>query len=168
MRYLRPRRHFGIALVLGLTFIQCNDDDGDKAPTQSDVSVDINQVAPILQTLQGALGDLNIVDLLTGGQVIEGEQGTLTLTATNFIFDGYSADGSQVLDGDLEVDLLASPLTIQGTLELSGAQNGTMEVDLEIMQDGEDFDLAGTLVYEGVEFDIAALVAALEAEDAGD
>ena len=58
--------------AFGLALLHCNGDD-DKAPTQPQADVEVAQVAPILLALQGALGDLNIVDLLTGGQTIEGQ-----------------------------------------------------------------------------------------------
>ena len=114
----------------------------------------------ILTAVGGTFGDLDLAQLLAGEQVIEGEQGSVTIALPSWRFDQYSPDGRLVLDGELILNLLAQPIALQGELEVSGTHQGTMLVNMTIdLSEGmENPNLGGTLNFNGEEFEIAELL----------
>lgn len=132
------------------------------SPTAPQASVETAQLVPILTALLDAVEGIEVVDLLTGGQQIEGVQGTLNLTATQWTFDGYSPDGLTVLDGQLAANLLASPATLQGDLEIDGELQGDLRVDFTFDLSADEPELGGSLTFEGVQISAADLVAAAQ------
>jgi hypothetical protein len=167
--YLKNLLHLGVLIGFTVLASACNDDD--KSPTGPEATVEAAQLAPVLKTLLDAFADISFTQLLTGGQVIEGQQGTLTLTATQWTFDQYTSDGVIVLDGDIAVNLLATPITLTGDLDLvSGNINGEVQVDFTADISGEEPALGGSMTFNGITFtadQLAAAVAALEAASAG-
>ena len=114
----------------------------------------------ILTAVGGTLGGLDFAQLLAGEQVVEGEQGSVTIALPSWRFDQYSPEGQLVLDGELILDLLAQPIALQGELEVSGTHQGTMLVNMTIdLSEGmENPNLGGTLNFNGEEFEIAELL----------
>ncbi|MGY8824203.1 MAG: hypothetical protein ACKVJG_09745 [Candidatus Latescibacterota bacterium] len=80
---------------------------------------------------------------------------------------GYSPDGSLFLDGTLDVGKELLPnIPVKGTINISGAQEGTMVIDMVLAIQGTELGAAGTLTIDDEVFNIADLIAARTAETA--
>ena len=119
--------------------------------------------AASLVALSNAAAEIDVAQLLAGGQVIEGVQGTLNATAFVWQFDQFSADGLLVFDGDLNLNVLATPITMQGELQVSGAQEGVLGVDMTIDLSEEEPVLGGNITYNGETFAVEELAAGMTA-----
>ena len=119
--------------------------------------------ATFLVALANASAEIDVAQLLAGGQTIEGVQGTLNATALIWQFDQFSADGLLVFDGDLNLNVLAAPVTMQGELQVSGAQEGPLGIDMTIDLSGEEPVLGGSITYNGETFAIEELAAGITA-----
>ena len=146
---------FATAALLG-----CSEEkDSPTAPT---APVEAAQLVPVLTALLDAVEGIEVLDLLTGGQEIEGVRGTLSITATQWTFDGYSPDGLTVLDGQLTANLLAAPATLQGDLEIDGELQGDLRVDFTFDLSADEPELGGSLAFDGVEVSADDLIAAAQ------
>ena len=92
----------------------------------------------------------------------QSESCVLRIAGTTWTFEGYSADGQLVIDGTLTVT--ASPITATGQLILSGSQEGTLEVDMAVDLSRGAPVFSGSVILNGVEFDVAQLAAAAAAD----
>lgn len=147
-------------LLATATLLGCSEEK--DSPTAPQTPVEAAQLVPVLTALLDAVEGIEVVDLLTGGQQIEGAQGTLTITATQWTFDGYSPDGLTVLDGQLTANLLVSPATLQGDLEIDGELQGDLRVDFTFDLSADEPELGGSLTFDGVEISADDLIAAAQ------
>jgi len=152
-------------LLATVALLGCSEEK--DSPTAPQAPVEAAQLVPVLTALLDAVEGIDVVDLLTGGQQIEGVQGTLDITATQWTFDGYSPDGQTVLDGQLTANLLASPATLQGDLEIDGELQGDLRVDFTFDLSADEPELGGSLTFEGIEISADDLIAAAQIVGAG-
>ena len=114
----------------------------------------MRQEAQALKQLAGEKGLL-----VTGGGQIQGKQGTVVVTGSKMTFDGYSPDGSTVIEGELVINLLVQPIAVTGELSLSGGQSGVAVVAVTIDLTGRQPTYGGTVTLDGVVYDVAAIAA---------
>ena len=73
----------------------------------------------------------------------------------------YSPDGVLFLDGTLDVDKELYPnIPVKGTINMSGAQEGILVLDMTVIVQGSILSAAGTVEVDGVVYDMADLIAA--------
>ena len=132
----------------------CGDDaKQEPAPTARDFTA--NQV--LLAEMEVALGK-SVALIFTGGGSVPGPGGGQVLVeGTSFIFQQYSPDGELVIDGQLDLNVLASPVTLKGTIQLAGSMELEALVDMTINILDEPMTYGGTLTVDGEVFDVAEL-----------
>ena len=92
-----------------------------------------------------------------GGGSVEIAPGVWTL-------QDFSPDGNLLLNGALNVAADMFPnIPVTGTVEMSGSQAGTIEIDMLVSVNGTELASTGTVTIDGTEFDIAELTAAASA-----
>ena len=149
-------KSFNIGLMIsGLVLAGCGDDDEKKeapmGPTQEEA---VAITAGLTESLVAGFDKA-----VTGGGTLDGMQGVLRIAGTTWTFEGYSADGQLVIDGDLTVNPTAYPATATGELTLSGSQEGTLKVDITVDLSTGTPVFVGTLTLNGTAFDVAELIA---------
>jgi hypothetical protein len=157
--------------ICSLSYSACGGDDGGgntlSGPELAAVQAEVVEIMGVL--LQSA-AELDLASLFTPeGQVIEGVQGSLTVTLLQWVFAQYSPDGLLILDGELNLGL-SQPTPMTGELEISGSKQGTAQVNMmiETVADSDTtdentsttFNYAGTITYKGVEFEVEDLLEA--------
>ena len=160
------KKRLAFLLALSLAWAGCGSDDGDDTPT-GPVPTEADVLA-VLNALGDGFGGIDLAQLFSGeAQVLEGVQGQLVITVSSWSFEQYSPDGSLVMDGLLTIAGLA-PILVSGDLELSGSQQGPVEVNMTVDIGGgvENVVLGGTLKFNGVEFDVAEVLANAPQDDA--
>lgn len=100
--------------------------------------------------------------LFVGGGTIEGEQGRLVVEGSSFSYLGYS-DGSMTATGVLAIDLLAQPITLKGTLSLSGGIESIVDVDMTLDASQDPVVFGGILLVDDLAYPYEALMASVEA-----
>ncbi|MBT3343641.1 MAG: hypothetical protein HN712_30055 [Gemmatimonadetes bacterium] len=144
---------FCLACAVGLA--GCGDDDSkeDETPTGPDLSA--NQ--ELLVEMQNALEKAVALIFTGGGSVPGAGGGQVVVEGTSFIFQEYSPDGELMIDGQLDLNILASPVTLKGTIELTGSMEYPVIVDMTIDVRQEPFLYGGTLTVDGEIYDVAEL-----------
>jgi hypothetical protein len=89
------------------------------------------EVAAIAKSLLPTLRDGLVATQASGGQV-QGVRGVLAVAESTWEFSGYSADGQLFADGQLQTESQPARLRVWGELELSGAQQGLLFLDLTL------------------------------------
>ncbi|MSR84627.1 MAG: hypothetical protein EXS58_17200 [Candidatus Latescibacteria bacterium] len=89
------------------------------------------EVGGIADSLLPTLRDGLVATQAGGGQVL-GMQGTLEVAGTTWDFAGYSPDGNLFAEGQLQTESHPARLRVWGELSLSGAQQGTLFLDLTL------------------------------------
>ena len=75
-----------------------------------------------------------------------------------FRFEEYSPDGLFFVDGELTMDLLASPITVKGDLSFrDGERAGPIVVDVTIDLSTSPVSYGGTITVDGEAIDVASL-----------
>ena len=73
----------------------------------------------------------------------------------------YSPDGVLFLDGTLDVDKELYPnIPVKGTINMSGAQESVLVLDMTVIVQGSILSAAGTVEVDGVVYNMADLIAA--------
>jgi len=73
----------------------------------------------------------------------------------------YSPDGVLFLDGTLNVDKGLYPnIPVKGTINMSGAQEGVLVLDMTVIVQENILSATGTVQLDGVVYDMADLIAA--------
>lgn len=149
-------RAVALWLVVVISLAGCGSDDDpkqDESPTGLDLSA--NQV--LLEEMQVALTKA-VALIFTGGGAVPGAGGgQVVVEGTSFIFQEYSPDGELVIGGQLDLNILASPVTLKGTIELTGSMEYPVIVDMTIDVTSDPFLYGGTLTVDGEVFDVAEL-----------
>lgn len=75
-----------------------------------------------------------------------------------FRFEEYSPDGLFFVDGELTMDLLASPITVKGDLAFrDGEREGPIVVDVTVDLSTSPVSYGGTITVDGEAIDVASL-----------
>ena len=70
----------------------------------------------------------------------------------------YSPDGVIFLDGTLDVDKDLYPnIPVKGTINMSGAQEGILVLDMTVIVQGSILSAAGTIEVDGVVYDLSLI-----------
>ncbi|MBI92600.1 MAG: hypothetical protein CME05_05230 [Gemmatimonadaceae bacterium] len=147
---------FSLALCLAVVIIGCGDDakkEEEPAPTAPDLTAN----AVLLEEMEQALAN-SVALIFTGGGSVQGAGGGQVLVeVTSFIFQDYSPDGELIIGGQLDMELLASPVTLKGTIQLSGSMDFEVVVDMTIDVTQDPFTYGGTLTVDEEVFDVTEL-----------
>ena len=145
-----------LALGLAVVIIGCGDDakkEEEPAPTAPDLTAN----AVLLEEMEQALTK-SVALIFTGGGAVQGAGGGQVLVeGTSFIFQDYSPDGELIISGQLDMELLASPVTLKGTIQLSGSMEFEVVVDMTIDVTQDPFTYGGTLTVDEEVFDVTEL-----------
>ena len=145
-----------LALGLAVVIIGCGDDakkEEESAPTAPDLTAN----AVLLEEMEQALAN-SVALIFTGGGSVQGAGGGQVLVeGTSFIFQDYSPDGELIIGGQLDMELLASPVTLKGTIQLSGSMEFEVVVDMTIDVTQDPFTYGGTLTVDEEVFDVTEL-----------
>lgn len=159
------KRLSSLALCCALALTACGgDDDGDKAPTGPDGSTGAD-VSPEAVALTGVLvqsfQSAFFASLVADTTSIAGVEGRVQIMGNTWSMEGYSPDGLLFLDGTLNVGKELFPnIPVKGTINLSGAQEAVMVMDMVIAVQGTELGATGTITIDDVAFNIADLIAA--------
>ena len=157
MSLTRDRRlHPGyMAICVCLSMVAGCGDDANKEPAATAPDFTANQV--LLAEMEVAL-EKSVALIFTGGGRVPGSGGGQVLVeGTSFIFQQYSPDGELVIDGQLDLNVLASPVTLKGTIQLAGSMEFEVLVDMTINILDEPISYGGTLIVDGEVFDVAEI-----------
>lgn len=153
-----------LALCLMAALCACNGDDDDKGddnPVGPGAGGAAAVLSPAVFAEMNAAVEKAIGLLFLGGGAVPGAGGGQILVAgTSFTFDKYSPDGAFVLDGQLQMNLLVSPVTVKGNLVYTGNGDGDVIVDMTIDATTDPITYGGTLVVNGQTYQVAELAAA--------
>ena len=105
--------------------------------------------------------------VLVGTTTVQGEGGgTVEIAGNEWTFQDYApdAEGTLIINGVLNVGIDQTPIPLTGTVNVSGAQEAEVMLDIAISL-GADGNLSttGTVTIDGAEFDAAELSAAVDA-----
>jgi len=150
-------------LICGVGMWGCGGDDGDEAPTgpDSELAEGSEDIAFLAGALMQSLQEAFFASLLADPTSVEGETGSLEISGNTWTFNGYSTDSKLFIDGKLTVDKEQFPnIPVEGELQLSGTQEGTLIVDMMVSVQGVEFAATGTIQLGDQIWDIAELMAA--------
>ncbi len=151
-------RRLAVAVLLaGGLLTGCGGEDEPTAPTESDIT-------GVSRVMVAAMREAFVASLISDTTSVLGVQGAVEIEGGNGTFVNYSPDGKLTIDGPLVVDEAKYPdIPIKGTLQLKGAQEGTLVVDIVVKVQGLEVTSTGTFVLNGQTYDVAALIAAAAA-----
>ena len=161
------------ALVLcsALVLVACGDDDEaapvEPEPTAAEITPEIIALyGPLVASFEGIF-----FAVLVGTTSVEGEGGgSVEIAGNEWTMQDYApdAEGTLIINGTLNVGIDQTPIPLTGTVNLSGAQEAEVVLDIAISI-GADGALSATgkVTVDGAEFDAAELSAAVEAAAAG-
>ena len=116
----------------------------------------------LVQSFQSAF----FASLVADTTAIAGIEGRLLIEGNTWTMEKYSPDGMLFLDGALDVGKELYPnIPVKGTINLSGAQEGIMVLDIVIGVQGSDLNATGTITIDEVVYNIADLIEAGEDSD---
>jgi len=165
---VRLRRAWLVLLLVPVLVLWGCGDDGDGPTEPEGSSEELSVAAEFFSELSSSMTEAAGL-MFAGGGTVAGEQGAVVVTGSTVSFDGYSPDGEVIIEGDLQVDLLVQPVAVTGQLELTGEPGGTADVNVTIDLTSTPIAYGGTITLDGVEYDVAEIVAEAEAyEDADD
>tara|TARA_Y100000588_G_scaffold35020_1_gene33804 strand:- start:165 stop:476 length:312 start_codon:yes stop_codon:yes gene_type:complete len=73
---------------------------------------------------------------------------------TSFIIEDYSNDGELVINGQLDLEILASPVTLKGTIQLTGSIESEVVVDMTIDVTADPFVYSGIVAIDGETYSV--------------
>ena len=161
------------ALVLcsALVLAACGDDD-EAAPVEPEPAA--AEITPEIIALYNVLipsFEGVFFAVLIGTTSVEGEGGgSVEIAGNEWTMQDYApdAEGAVIINGTLNVGIDQTPIPLTGTVNLSGAQEAEVMLDIAISI-GADGGLSATgkVTVDGAEFDAAELSAAAEAAATG-
>jgi hypothetical protein len=108
----------------------------------------------IIVSVERAIGLL----FIGGGTAPGVGGGQIVVSGSTFVFEQYSPDGVFFLDGQLTMDLLASPITVKGSPSFRNEQGeAPIVVDMTIDASTDPITYGGTITFDGVAIDLATL-----------
>ena len=159
--------------LVALLMTACGDNTNDKPNGPTVVSGETSEDSmsgenteegvALFAALNSAMGDA-LVLIVSGGGTIDGEGGgTLTVTGNKMTLVNFSPDGILYMDGELTLNLLASPMTITGDLVANGVagQEGPVNVliDATVDTSTDPLTYGGSLAVGEQEYDVGELAA---------
>ncbi len=155
-RCLRRGSVTALTVCLILTLSGCGGDD-KKAEEPGPTASDLTANEALLAEMQVALGK-SVALIFTGGGSVPGAGGGQVLVqGTSFLFQDYSPDAELVINGQLDLDILASPVTLLGTILLTGSMEFEVIVNMTINVLDDPISYGGTLTVDDEVFDVAEL-----------
>ncbi len=110
--------------------------------------------AVVIGVLSGVLQEA-VALLFTGGGTVPGAGGgQIVVEGTSFIFEDYSTDGELVINGQLDLEILASPVTLKGTIQLTGSIESEVVVDMTIDVTADPFVYSGIVAIDGETYSV--------------
>ena len=151
----RCLRYLTALLAMGALVVACGGDD-DESPTEP-VESEMSDAAVIFRDLNTSIGGAMTL-MLTGGGTLEGVQGEVVVSGNTFTLNGYSPNGEIVLNGELVINILAAPVTIDGDLTVAGAMEGDAEVHITVDTSTLPYTYGGTVKLDDELYQVADLV----------
>ena len=154
------------ALCAAFLMTACGDDD-KSTPMASDKEAAAQlppEAVQVTGLLVASFQTAFFASLLADTTSVPGVSGSVEVRGNDWVLQEFSPDGTIVLNGGLLVGREQYPaIPVSGTIEVTGSQESTMVLDMVVSVAGTELSTTGTLTIDGVEFDIAELVAAAEA-----
>ena len=159
------------ALVLcsALVLAACGDDD-EAAPVEPEQPA-AAEITPEIVALYGPLVSsfttIFFAAIIPGTTSVEGQGGgSVEIAGNDWTFQDYApdAEGTLVVNGALNIGMDQTPIPLTGTVNVSGAQEAEVILDIAVSL-GIDGSLSatGTVTVDGAEFDAVELSAAVDA-----
>ncbi len=148
-----------VAMPLCSLLLSCNSDDdaAEENVIGPDSSAGVSLDDDVLEEMYAAV-EQAIGLLVVGGGTVDGAGGgQIVVAGSTFRFAEYSPDGLFLLDGELTMNLLASPITVQGEMTFRDPQRqGPIVVDMTIDIGTDPITYGGTVTVAGEVIDVAA------------
>ena len=163
MNWCRERLHLGFLCVV-VALYGCGRGGGNSTGPDDEVQRGIPPEAVavtnvLVQSFQSAFFASLAADT-TAVAGFNGE-GLVQIEGTKWTMIEYSPDGVLFLDGTLDVDKDLYPnIPVKGTINMSGAQEGGLVLDMTVIVQGSNLSAAGTVQLDGVAYDMAELIGA--------
>ena len=161
------KKAMAMALCAAFALAACGDDDkstsmGSERESTPQLPPEAVQVTGVLvSSFQTAF----FASLLADTTSVPGVTGSVEIQGNNWTLQDFSPEGTLVLNGNLLVGKEQFPtIPVSGTIEVTGAQESTMILDMVVGVDGTDLSVTGMLTIDDVEFNIAELVDAANAD----
>jgi|TARA_Y100000758_G_scaffold20685_1_gene14248 hypothetical protein len=155
-----------LALCAACVMTACG--DGEKstlmAPDQEAAAQLPPEAVQVAGLLVASFQTAFIASLIADTTSVPGVSGSVEVMGNDWVLQDFSPDGTLVLNGALLVGKEQFPMIpVSGTIEVTGAQESTIMLDMVVRVDGTELSPTGKLTIDGVEFDMAALVTAAAA-----
>lgn len=142
-------------LLAAVVLTACNDDDDKDTVTGPTDATALDQA--VFTELSAAVQQAVGLIFVGGGTVPGAGGGQIVVTGVTFRFEEYSPDGEFFLDGELAMDILASPIAVTGELTYRNAEEeGPIVVDMTIDSNTDPPTYGGTVLVDGEPVDVAA------------
>ena len=163
MNWCRERFHLGVLCVL-VALYGCGGGGSNSTGPYDEVQRGIPPEAVavtnvLVQSFQSAF----FASLAADTTAVAGfnDEGLVQIEGEKWTMIEYSPDGVLFLDGTLDVDKDLYPnIPVKGTINMSGAQEGVLVLDMTVIVQGSILSAAGTIEVDGVVYDMADLIAA--------
>ena len=163
MNWCRERLHLGFLCVL-VALYGCGGSGGNSTGPDDEVQRGIPPEAVavtnvLVQSFQSAF----FASLAADTTAVAGfnEEGLVQIEGEKWTMIEYSPDGVLFLYGTLDVDKDLYPnIPVKGTINMSGAQEGVLVLDMTVNVQGSNLSAAGTVQLDGVAYDMAELIGA--------
>ena len=158
-----------LVLCSALVLAACGDDD-EAAPVEPEqpAAAEITpEIVALYNTLIPSFTTIFFAAIIPGTTSVEGQGGgSVEIAGNDWTFQDYApdAEGTLVVNGALNIGMDQTPIPLTGTVNVSGAQEAEVILDMAIAL-GVDGSLSatGTVTVDGAEFDAVELSAAVEA-----
>jgi len=148
LKYLTP------LLAMGALVVACGgDDESPTEPVDGEMSDAAVMFRDLNTSISGAMGLM-----LGGGGTLEGVEGEVVVSGTTFTLNEYSPNGEIVLNGELTINILATPVTIDGEVVVTGAMEGDAEVHMTVDTSTLPYTYGGTVKLDDELYQVADLV----------
>ena len=159
-----------LVLCSALVLAACGGDDDEAAPVEPEQPA-AAEITPEIIALYGPLvssfTNIFFAALIPGTTSVPGEGGgSVEIAGNDWTFQDYApdAEGTLIVNGALNIGTDQTPIPLTGTVNISGAQEAEVMLNMAISL-GADGGLSatGTVTVDGAEFDAAELSAAVDA-----
>ena len=157
-----------LVLCSALVLAACGDDD-EAAPVEPEqpAAAEITpEIVALYNTLIPSFEGVFFA-VVVGTTTVQGEGGgSVEIAGNDWTFQDYApdAEGTLVVNGTLNVGIDQTPIPLTGTVNVSGAHEAEVILDIAVSL-GVDGSLSatGTVTVDGAEFDAVELSAAVDA-----
>ena len=126
------------------------------------------EIIGLYSTVASSLTDIFFSALVPGTTSVPGRGGgSVEIAGNDWTLQDYSPDGELIANGAINVGMDQTPIPLTGEVILSGSHEAELILNMELSVGTDGLSATGTITINGVEFDVAEVSAAAEAEAAG-